>query len=88
MTLRAKVIDRWRELEAQVAKPAPVNLGDAAALGGLLIGYTEQVIKLELGATSDVRQAQDARGVIQAVALQDVRSDSGRLAKVYVFFGA
>ncbi|MDP9541009.1 phage regulatory protein/antirepressor Ant [Pseudomonas putida] len=45
--LRAKVIDRWRELEAQVAKPAPVNLDDAASLRGLLLGYTEQVIQLE-----------------------------------------
>ena len=45
--LRAKVIDRWRVLEAQVAKPAPVNLGDAAALRGLLLGYTEQVLQLE-----------------------------------------
>jgi hypothetical protein len=26
--LRAKVIGRWRELQAQVAKPAPVNLED------------------------------------------------------------
>lgn len=51
--LRAKVIDRWRELEAQVAKPTPVNLGDAAALRGLLIGYTEQVIKLEQKVAAD-----------------------------------
>jgi phage antirepressor YoqD-like protein len=53
VALRAKVIDRWRELEAQVAKPAPVNLGDAAALRGLLIGYTEQVIKLEQKVAED-----------------------------------
>lgn len=47
VTLRAKVIDRWRELEAQVAKPVPVRLDDAAALRGLLLGYTEKVIQLE-----------------------------------------
>lgn len=45
--LRAKVVDRWRELEAEVAKPATVNLGDAASLRGLLLGYTEQVMQLE-----------------------------------------
>ncbi|MBI6944740.1 phage regulatory protein/antirepressor Ant [Pseudomonas putida] len=45
--MRAKVIDRWHELEAQVAKPAPVDLGDASALRGLLLGYTEQVMQLE-----------------------------------------
>ncbi|WP_350012626.1 phage regulatory protein/antirepressor Ant [Pseudomonas asiatica] len=46
--LRAKVIDRWRELEAEVAKPAPVaNLNDAAQLRSLLLGYTEQVMQLE-----------------------------------------
>ena len=47
VTLRAKVIDRWRELEAQVVKPSTVNLGDAASLRGLLLGYTEQVMQLE-----------------------------------------
>ncbi|MBC3504359.1 Rha family transcriptional regulator [Pseudomonas sp. SWRI59] len=40
VTLRAKVIDRWRELEAEVAKPATVNLSDASALRSLLLGYT------------------------------------------------
>jgi len=46
--MRAAVIDRWRELEAQVAKPATVaNLNDAAQLRGLLLGYTEQVMQLE-----------------------------------------
>jgi len=45
--LRAKVIDRWRELEAEVAKPVPANLNDAAALRGLLLGYTEKVMELE-----------------------------------------
>ncbi|MCY1453167.1 Phage antirepressor protein KilAC domain protein [compost metagenome] len=36
------------ELEAQAAKPTPAaNLNDPAALRGLLLGYTEQVMKLE-----------------------------------------
>ncbi|TFF50577.1 hypothetical protein C5609_17735 [Pseudomonas putida] len=45
--LRHKVVVRLRELEAEKAKPAPVDLGDAAALRGLLLGYTEQVMQLE-----------------------------------------
>jgi phage antirepressor YoqD-like protein len=44
--LRAKVIDRWRVLEAQAAKPV-ANLNDPASLRGLLLGYTEQVLQLE-----------------------------------------
>lgn|GEM_PF-422234 len=43
----AKLVDRWQELEAEVAKPAPANLNDAAALRGLLLGYTEKVMELE-----------------------------------------
>lgn len=45
-TMRAAVIDRWHVLENQVAKPAPANLNDPAALRGLLLGYTEQVLQL------------------------------------------
>jgi len=46
--MRAVVIDRWRELEAAAAKPTQVaNLNDPAALRGLLLGYTEQVLQLE-----------------------------------------
>lgn len=45
--LRHKVIVRLRELENQVAKPTPANLNDPAALRGLLLGYTEQVLQLE-----------------------------------------
>lgn len=43
----AKLVDRWRVLEALAAKPAPANLNDAAALRGLLLGYTEHVLQLE-----------------------------------------
>lgn len=44
--LRHKVVVRLRELEDQVAKPI-ANLNDPSALRGLLLGYTEQVMKLE-----------------------------------------
>ncbi len=58
---RARVIDRWHQLEEQVAKPATVNLTDPAALRGLLLGYTEKVIELEhkVG-TQAVKIAEDA----------------------------
>lgn len=56
--LRAKVIDRWRELEAQVAKPAPASLDDPAALRGLLLGYTEKVIQLEHKVAEDAPKVQ------------------------------
>ncbi|WP_167542929.1 phage antirepressor KilAC domain-containing protein [Novosphingobium capsulatum] len=46
--LRARIIDRWQELEAQVARPDPVAaLSDPAALRHLLLGYSERVIALE-----------------------------------------
>ncbi len=46
VTMRAKIIDRWQELEAQVADPMRV-LSDPAAMRGLLLGYTEKVLALE-----------------------------------------
>lgn len=45
--LRLAVVRRLNELEAQVAKPVPMNLDDPAALRGLLLGYTEKVMLLE-----------------------------------------
>ena len=48
--LRKRIIDRWIELEAQVAKPAldPMQiLSDPATMRGLLLNYTEQVLTLQ-----------------------------------------
>lgn len=44
----ARLVDRWQELEAKVAKfdPAAV-LADPAAMRGLLLTYTEKVLVLE-----------------------------------------
>lgn len=44
--LRAKVIDRLHELEAQAADPMQA-LNDPATMRGLLLAYTEKVIALE-----------------------------------------
>ena len=46
---RARVIDRWQELEATVSRPMdPMKaLNDPAAMRGLLLTYTERVIELE-----------------------------------------
>lgn len=52
--LRAKIIDRWAELERQVATFDPVAvLGDPAAMRGLLLTYTEKVIALETRVEAD-----------------------------------
>lgn len=44
--MRAKIIDRWQELEAATANPIAI-LNDPAAMRGLLLNYTEKVIALE-----------------------------------------
>lgn len=46
LPLRAKIIDRWQELEAQAADPM-LALSDPATMRKLLLGYTEHVLKLE-----------------------------------------
>jgi phage antirepressor YoqD-like protein len=45
-TLRAKVIDRWHELERQIKTPMQA-LSDIPTLQHLLLGYTERVLTLE-----------------------------------------
>jgi len=44
--LRAKIIDRWDELEKQAAQPI-VDLNNPEFLRRALLGYTEKVIELE-----------------------------------------
>lgn len=54
VAMRAKIIDRWQELEAQAAKPIDpmAALSDPNALRGLLLGYSEKVIELETKVTA------------------------------------
>jgi phage antirepressor YoqD-like protein len=45
--LRARVIDRWQELEVQSSFDPMAALSDPAMMRGLLLSYTEKVIALE-----------------------------------------
>lgn len=49
LDLRAKIIDRWQELEEQARQPVdPLKaLNDPATMRGLLLSYSEKVIELE-----------------------------------------
>jgi phage antirepressor YoqD-like protein len=44
--LRARIIDRWQELEAAASNPL-LALNDPATMRNLLLGYTEKVLALE-----------------------------------------
>lgn len=46
VTLRHRIIERWKQLEAEAADPAKA-LNDPATLRHVLLGYTEKVIALE-----------------------------------------
>jgi len=81
--LRAKIIDRWQELEE--ARQAPVQnfntaLSDPAALRELLLGYTEKVIQLEGTVTEQAKQIEEQKpkadfhdAVTEAVNAQSVQ---------------
>lgn len=46
--LRARIIDRWQELEARAQPVDPMKaLNDPATMRGLLLSYSEKVIELE-----------------------------------------
>lgn len=48
LTMRAAIIDRWQELEAQSQPVDPMKaLNDPATMRGLLLSYSEKVIELE-----------------------------------------
>lgn len=59
LDIRAKIIDRWQELEAQ-AQPDPMAaLNDPAMMRGLLLTYSEKVLALE-SAVETMRPQVDA----------------------------
>jgi phage antirepressor YoqD-like protein len=45
--LRARIIDRWQELEARPAINPVAMLNDPAAMRGILLSYTEKVLELQ-----------------------------------------
>lgn len=47
LELRARIIDRWQELEAQQHRDPVQVLNDPAAMRGLLLTYSEKVLALE-----------------------------------------
>jgi len=70
MTMRAKIIDRWQELEAAQRPDPMVALNDPATMRALLLGYTEKVIALE-GRVSELQP--------KAVALDRIANTDGSL---------
>jgi len=75
--LRAKIIDRWQELEAKTA-PALPDLSDPQALRSLLLGYTEKVMALQAENAAMAPKAAFA----DAVASADNAQPIGEVAKV------
>lgn len=53
--LRAKVIDRWHELETEVVSPVAA-LDNKIILRGLLLSYTERVLALEYKISEDAKK--------------------------------
>lgn len=47
LAMRAKIIDRWQELEAAQRPDPMVALNDPATMRGLLLSYSEKVLELE-----------------------------------------
>ncbi len=43
----ARLVDRWQQLEKQVAHPPAIDLSNPSSLRALLLGYTERVLELE-----------------------------------------
>lgn len=66
LTMRAKIIDRWQELETRAADPARV-LSDPAAMRGLLLVYAEKQIALQ-GEIEEMRPQVQA---LERIAISD-----------------
>lgn len=76
-TLRARIIDRWLELESGAA-PALPDLANPATLRQLLLGYTEKVLALE----ATIEQQAPAVAFHEAVAQADNAQPLREVAKV------
>ncbi len=60
--MRRVIVARWQELEAKTA-PAPLDLGNPAALRAALLGYTEKVIQLEAKVCADAPKVAFAEAI-------------------------
>lgn len=70
-TMRARIIDRWLELEAGHA-PALPDLSNPAMLRNLLLGYTEKVLALEATIEAQAPKVRFADAVGAAEDLQKI----------------
>jgi phage antirepressor YoqD-like protein len=62
--MRARIIDRWQELEAAAAAPVALpDLSNPAMLRGLLLNYTERVLALENQVQADAPKVAFAEAV-------------------------
>ena len=68
--MRAKIIDRWQELEAKAAPDPMVALNDPTVMRGLLLSYSEKVLTL---------QAQNAELAVKGDALDRIATAEGSL---------
>ncbi|WP_369072877.1 phage antirepressor KilAC domain-containing protein [Burkholderia gladioli] len=62
IVMRARIIDRWQELESRPAQPA-INLDDPTFLRGALLQYTERVIQLENTVAEQAPAVEFARAI-------------------------
>ncbi|WP_186113911.1 phage regulatory protein/antirepressor Ant [Burkholderia gladioli] len=62
VVMRARIIDRWQELESRPAQQ-DVNLDDPAFLRGALLQYTERVIQLENTVAEQAPAVEFARAI-------------------------
>ena len=70
IAMRAKIIDRWQELEAAQRPDPMLALNDPATMRTLLLGYSEKVLMLE-GRVSDLQP--------KAAALDRIATSGGAL---------
>lgn len=62
IAMRARIIDRWQELEESRARPA-MSLNDPAFLRGALLEYTERVMRLEATVAEQAPAVEFAKAV-------------------------
>ncbi len=66
LELRAKIIDRWQELEAKEFRDPMEALNDPSAMRGLLLTYTEKVIALEAKVAEDAPKVEALERISEA----------------------